>query len=290
MADTISYKTRSRALAFLLTFLVTGITLLILLMVILYTPIPPFPEGGGGKGDGIELNLGFSEEGMGNNPQESSAAETEIPKPEVQAKPENEKLMTQDVEDAPSINESNHNKVKKAVSNEVIVPKMEIKKEPPKPVVNKAAMFRPGMNHVSADGNSKVAGDKGDPNGSLAAKAFGGKNGSGGSGGGSGGGTGSGTGTGVGAGYSYDISGRNSVGAFPVPEYNQQVEGVVVVEITVDKEGNVTQAEPGKKGTTVNDNSLWEAAREAARKAKFNRKPDAPAFQKGKIFYSFRLQ
>lgn len=285
MVDTITYKRRSSALALLFTLLLVGSLVIILLMIILRTPIPPYPEGGGGKGDGIELNLGFSDAGMGNNPQELATPEKE--NPQTEAKPDNERLLTQDVEEAPDINEKIADKKPKKIET----PKKPVKTETekPKPVVNKNALYKPSANQVSADGNKHTAGDQGDPNGNLGAKAFGGKAGQGGSGGGTGGGTGTGTGTGVGSGISFDLAGRNPVGALPRPEYKQQAEGVVVVEVTVDKEGKVTQAEPGRRGTTINDDNLWEAARSAAKKARFDRKPDATV-QKGTITYRFRLQ
>ncbi len=96
-----------------------------------------------------------------------------------------------------------------------------------------------------------------------------------------------GTGTGN-DGVSYDLSGRTSQG-LPLPEYNYQVEGIVVVEVTVDRNGNVTKAIPGFKGSTTLDEMLLKAAKEAALLARFDRKPDAPAFQKGTITYIFSL-
>ncbi len=92
-----------------------------------------------------------------------------------------------------------------------------------------------------------------------------------------------------GSGTGYDLSGRSLDGALPKPEYNIQEEGIVVVEITVDKNGNVTSAEPILKGTTTQNSYLWREARQAAMKARFNRDPDAPAYQKGTITYHFNL-
>jgi len=291
MAETISYKSKARNLGLLFTLLVVGTILTILLLIIIRTPIPPYPEGGGGAGNGIELNLGFSDAGMGSTPEELSAPEKESSIPEAQTKPANEKILTQDIEDAPSINEKvADKKVKKEVRKDnVVVPKKEVKKEAEKPKVNPNALYPAKGNKTSADGNSKVAGDQGDPNGNLAQKAFGGNGGKGGTGGGTGGGNGKGTGNGNGDGATFDLKNRRAL-SLPNPEYKSQSEGVVVVNVTVDKEGNVTQAEPGQKGTTISDNTLWDAARNAAEKAHFDRKPDAPAFQKGTITYRFRLQ
>ncbi|MGN1215221.1 MAG: TonB family protein, partial [Candidatus Cryptobacteroides sp.] len=84
--------------------------------------------------------------------------------------------------------------------------------------------------------------------------------------------------------------GRNALGALPRPSYTVQDEGIVVVDIWVDNYGNVTKAVPGAKGTTVNNQSLWAAARAAAMKAHFNQSADAPALQQGTITYIFKLK
>jgi len=49
-------------------------------------------------------------------------------------------------------------------------------------------------------------------------------------------------------------------------------------------------AEPGYKGTNTLDESLLEAARKAALKARFNAKSDAAYTQTGTITYHFVLQ
>ena len=86
------------------------------------------------------------------------------------------------------------------------------------------------------------------------------------------------------------LKGRNVLGALPRPSYTVQDEGTVVVDIWVDNYGNVTKAVPGAKGTTVNNQSLWAAARAAAMKAHFNQSADAPALQQGTITYLFKLK
>ena len=86
------------------------------------------------------------------------------------------------------------------------------------------------------------------------------------------------------------LSGRNVVGSLPKPSYNAQLEGTVVVQVKVDQYGNVTEAVAGVEGTTVADKGLWNAARNAALKAHFNTKADAPVVQMGTITYIFKLQ
>ncbi len=86
------------------------------------------------------------------------------------------------------------------------------------------------------------------------------------------------------------LKGRTVVGTLPKPDYNVQNSGTVVVDILVDRQGNVTNAVPGGAGTTVNDVKLWEAARKAAINTQFNVKYDAPVQQQGTITYIFKLQ
>lgn len=86
------------------------------------------------------------------------------------------------------------------------------------------------------------------------------------------------------------LKGRSAVGNLPRPSYSIQKEGRVVVEITVDQYGKVTQAQAGADGTTVTDQTLWAAARAAAMQSHFNKSGDAPVLQKGTITYEFKLK
>ena len=86
------------------------------------------------------------------------------------------------------------------------------------------------------------------------------------------------------------VKGRSVLGALPRPDYKVQDEGKVVVDIWVDNYGNVTKAVAGGQGTTVNNQTLWAAARSAAMKAHFNQSADAPALQQGTITYIFKLK
>jgi hypothetical protein len=85
------------------------------------------------------------------------------------------------------------------------------------------------------------------------------------------------------------LAGRSVNGTLPRPSYGVQAAGKVVVEIWVDNYGNVQKAVPGAEGTTVNDKTLWQAARKAALGAHFNMSADAPALQNGTITYIFKL-
>lgn len=85
------------------------------------------------------------------------------------------------------------------------------------------------------------------------------------------------------------LAGRSVNGTMPRPSYGIQKAGKVVVEIWVDNYGNVQKAIAGAEGTTVTDNTLWQAARKAALGTHFNMSSDAPALQKGTITYVFTI-
>jgi len=91
-----------------------------------------------------------------------------------------------------------------------------------------------------------------------------------------------------GSGVSFGLAGRFVI-SMPKPKYPGNDSGVVVVKITVDKNGRVTDAEPGVRGTTIMDQSFWNEAKQTALKARFNVSETAPAFQQGTISYRFVL-
>ncbi len=86
----------------------------------------------------------------------------------------------------------------------------------------------------------------------------------------------------------FSLAGRYLVGNLPRPAYNVEVEGRVVIRITVNAAGAVTGAVYEQAGSTTNHGELVSAARTAALKAKFT--PDEAAdVQTGTITYIFRL-
>ena len=97
-----------------------------------------------------------------------------------------------------------------------------------------------------------------------------------------------GPGGGIGNGVSFNLDGRTSL-SLPKPHYPGNEEGVVVVKVTVDKNGMVKNAEAGVRGSNTADPELISAARKAAMQAKFNVDANAPAFQVGTITYRFVL-
>ncbi|MBR5404460.1 MAG: TonB family protein [Bacteroidales bacterium] len=84
-----------------------------------------------------------------------------------------------------------------------------------------------------------------------------------------------------------NLNGRSLVGNLPRLTTSAVVEGTVVLTIKVDQYGNVTEAIAGAEGTSITNNSVWNAARSAALRAHFDIKADAPALQTGTITFTF---
>lgn len=249
-----------------------------LLIVFIYfgfaTPLPLPAE------QGILINFGDSETGFGNveprvSRESQERRQSTSPQP---VRPEEQQVLTQDYEEAPTL-ESAPTQPKQTTANKpsekTEQPKEEVKEEPEQPQreVNRNALYR-GRNKSTRQSTSEGAtyqgANQGSPAGSpesndrTLGKSLGG------------------------GGISVSLSGRTPQD-LPKPEYNQQVEGKVVVQITVDRNGNVTQAIPGVKGSNTLDSYLLAAAKQAAMRAKFDRKPGGPAYQQGTITYNFRL-
>lgn len=127
-----------------------------------------------------------------------------------------------------------------------------------------------GSSNSRDEGQTGDAGNQGSPNGAPN--------------------TGSYSGSGLGnEGSGYDLTGRSLMGSLPQPAYNIQEEGIVVIQIEVDRSGRVISATPILRGSTTQNAELQRVAKEAALEARFNDNPTAPLKQVGTITYHFRL-
>ncbi len=87
--------------------------------------------------------------------------------------------------------------------------------------------------------------------------------------------------------YEYEMEGRKMI-SFPKIGLGTKDEGVVVVEVTIDKYGNVLKADPGAPGTkTTDDKYLFVKAKSACQQAKFDSDPTAPLSTTGLIYVTF---
>lgn len=92
-------------------------------------------------------------------------------------------------------------------------------------------------------------------------------------------------GTTTGSGSSFKLGNRRTVGALSEPEDNTQVAGKIVVDITVNANGDVIEANIGQ-GTNITEISARNAALSAARKTKFSK---GEKTEIGIITYNYKL-
>jgi outer membrane biosynthesis protein TonB len=268
--------------------------LVILLFLALRTPLPLPGE------EGVLVNLGFDETGMGIDQQEQPAPPEPLPRQApARQETQEEEYLVQDVEEAPAIKEKKVEAKKK--EPEKVIPKREpepvkevIQPEPvpePKPQPNPKAMYKgksTATTQGGQEGQTGQPGDQGNPNGTPGAPNYKGTGGEG-AGTGNGKGTGTGAGDGAGNGISYNLGGRGSL-MLHKPSYDSKEQGKVVVTIKVDRQGNVVSAVAGAKGTNVSDQTLWQLAKDAALRSRFIADPNAPDTQVGTITYNFIRQ
>lgn len=289
--------------------------LFILIWVNLDPAEPTFPDP-----DGIVIDFGNTETGSGNE-EPSPAATPEVqqeetveetvepeetqpttePEQEIIEDPVKDPVVTQDIEDAPSMEEIAEKKRKEEEKQKLIAEENKRKKEEEQKrieeerkkqeeakriaeekkkkeeeqkriaAINNRTQGLFGSNGTGTESQGEAGGDgnQGKPDGQIGANNY--------------------KGGGEGNGIDWSLSGR-SVIALPQPNKGIQSAGKVVVEIIVDREGNVISALPGAKGSTTMDSRLLEAAKKAAIKAKFNVSTSAAERQKGTVTYIFELQ
>lgn len=71
-------------------------------------------------------------------------------------------------------------------------------------------------------------------------------------------------------GTSFELEGRKLAKAMPRPVVSAKVDGWVEIKITVDNEGNVTNATLGRRSKDLNDEAVFNKAIETAKDTKFN--------------------
>ena len=135
--------------------------------------------------------------------------------------------------------------------------------------VNKKTLFK-GSSEAQEGGSEGITGqpgDQGNPNGLAGVKRYEGQ-----------GGQGNGPG--------YDLGGRGAK-SLHRPSNDFTEEGTIVVDIWVNRNGDVTDAKVATKGTDIINSRMRGIAVNSALKSKFAADPTAPKKQKGTITYHF---
>ena len=262
MILTKSEESKNQIISGTITLIIFLLLLLFLIFYNMITPNPPFPESAGGGGQ----ELAFGTMNMGNGDIEYGSlgsVNDVISKPK-----EEENLLTE--ENGESVNLKKEKKEKINENSTVITPVLPSEIIQEKTEAQKVAeKFKKNTGKNGGGiGNNEEAGENGSPNGNPF------KNGTGGEGSGNDNGNGNGPGSGIGKGgfgrgIGIDLKGRAVVKPPKLPSDTKE-EGKVVVEITVDSEGNVIEANPNGRGTTTSSALLKAKAKHAALATKFN--------------------
>lgn len=271
-----------------------GITLLICALLFLFfffvqwtLPIIPKPD----FGEGIEVNLGNSETGLGDIPPqipgEPSPSQEQTSTPPPTANTATQQPVTSDNNDPedPAVNTS----TKKAETKPIIKPEDNSIKKSTTTTVNPTpapakpkAVFKGGTSTTSSGNNADsynntrdqgIAGGKGDqgkPNGNPLSDSYKGNGGNG----------------TAGVSIRSGLDGRRLT---KVPNFEDDFNenAKVAVDITVNAEGNVMAATINPKGTTTTNQSIRAIALRKARQLKLNA---AAEEQNGTIVFDFKIK
>ena len=202
--------------------------------------------------EGVEVNLGNSDMGLGDaeNPQVDATPTPPTPPPS-----QGENISTQKAPSA-AINTTPNPQPTKPETQQPEQPKMDPTK-----------LFKKSNKDGGSQGVTQGQDDQGKEGGDKNSNRYDGQPGNGGAG--------------------YSLNGRKA-SSLPLPNYNSQKEGKVVVKIWVNQQGVVTNVSAPEKGSTIYEGALVEKAKQAAKQAKFNADPNASETQVGTITYVFR--
>lgn len=252
-----------------------------LLFVVLMPPIkvPDLPAG-------ILVSIGNMAEAEGTYDPHEIIPPEEVDPVEPTPTPPDEDLLTQDLPEAPEVKQ---------------VKREEPKKEPEKKKDTRAELERQRQERLReeqkkreaaeakrrADIAGKVAGALGNAQNASGSGTTPSGSTTGHQGSPSGNVTGGGAGFGVAGFGGWSLAGRDIVGGLKRPDFTKNVEGRIVVAITVNSSGNVIAATIAP-GTTIGDYSMQQSAIKAAKATRFSR-ADQVNNQRGKITYKYEL-
>jgi outer membrane biosynthesis protein TonB len=273
---------KDKAIAAIITALIMALILIFLYLYVIITPNPPFPMSADG---GEEINFGIYNEGTG-NVEGSGIGDATSVVVDKSSTPKTESSAAQDkpFENGEAVLEKKNENPKIKNNETVITPtktKEEIQKEEEETAAkNLLNAYTKNKNKTAGggDGNSGHAGNEGSPDGNPDTHGKGGT-------GNNPDFTGHGNGPG---GTGFSLKGRKMVQSPPKVTDGKE-EGMVVVYITVDKDGNVIDADPNGKGTTTSSGVLKSKARQAALQAKFSPSSDKSEIQKGTLIFKFQF-
>ena len=244
---------------FVVSLVVHVLFLLIMLGFTLEAPFPPPLE------LGIAIEFGGEHDGMGKTNQNqteravSAKEQTSLSKPVLTTQKQNvtdQRVVTQSQEEAPSMRSEKPNPQKQRESTPI----------------DQRALF-PGSRSQEKSGQNEAAGRKGSRDGRP-----------------QGGQVGDPRNNGLIGTPDFSLQGRN-LKSWDKPNDDTQLQGVVVLNVAVNLQGQVVQAELNTRKSTISRPDLVEKCKSSARKFKFSATDNqtAPPLQSGTITFRFEL-
>lgn len=268
MSAQYSYEKTAKRNSSVITLLFAICIFVLLLLLAFRPPYPPLEP------EGLLIDFGYDATGIGN---EEPQLENQVPTPPVTSdnvKVEKE-IATQDMEQTIAIPKEKKKEKQETNNTKPTKDPVETKNEP---VIDNSQVYNPNKHKFesssSSDGNKSGSGNMGNPDGDPNGNP----------------GNGDGIGDNGTSGVGYNLSGRSMTNK-PNIAGNPTESGVVVLKITVNRDGVVTNATYERKGSTIVDQAVInDAIRSVKGKKLFNVKSDAPATQEGTLTINYTLK
>lgn len=248
-----SEEQKNKTISAVSTALLLAVALVICAFVGFKYPDPPIPE------EGVEVNLGNSETGLGSAERPDASVNRTPPAP---SGSRGERVAHQNAEATDRVEMADNSR---AAANAAANPNPE---QPREPSINQNALFKKSNKGTGgSEGVTQGTGNQGKAGGDPNSTRYDGEPGNGGSG--------------------WQLAGRGLRGVKPQVSYESNEQGKNVVMIWVDRNGNVVRAEANQRGSTITKDYFAKKAKDAALRFHFTANPNAGELQVGYVTVVF---
>lgn len=258
-------ENRNKIISAIVTLVLSFVVVIVLILVKHFPPDPPIAE------RGVEVALGNSDFGFGDNIMPAQSVTTTAT--QSSSTPSEDNVSTQTTDQTIAIPQKTEKPKQNEAKTQQTPTETKQPEQPKEPEINKNALF-PGKtsstsnngttSNSGSSGNTYGSGNMGKPNGNPNSTNYAGSGGSG---------------------DVYSLAGRNVV-VKNRPSDNKGIEGDIEVIIMVNREGKVVDATIGKV-SSASVGPLKAEALAAAKRTTFKADPTAPEVQKGRILYHY---
>ena len=244
--------------------LVTGILHIALLLIFIFVQAFSIPDPPPGE-KVVEISMAD----YGNTATGSGDTETEVPSPQ------QEEVVEEQVSETPQTEESVPTEaIETQTDSEISAPtsteETETEEEPQEEEPQVSSELSDALNQMNqggggGDGDDSETGNEGNQEGNIEGSGVVGTN----------------------NGIVGDLGGR---GLYGEPSIKPQEEGLVVLNVYVDRQGNITRTTRNYDESNTTSSHLFELAEEAVKELRFQAKSNADLTQRGTIRFNFKLE